>query len=68
MAQAARMQGQAAENQQRIFESASGLVGMMGTAQRGQRVLELAEAKKCDWLSGDPLSTPDATAEPSAER
>jgi hypothetical protein len=68
MAQAAQMQGQAAENQQRIFDSASGLVGMMGTAQRGQRVLELAEAKKCDWLSGDPLSTPEATAEPSAER
>jgi hypothetical protein len=68
MAQGARMQAQAAENQQRIFDSAEGLVGMMGTAQRGERVMALAEAKKCEWLNGDPLSTPQAAPEPQAER
>jgi hypothetical protein len=68
MAQAAQMQRQAAQNQERIFGAAAGAVGMMGTAQRGQRVLELAEAKKCEWLNGDPLSSPEATLEPEAER
>lgn len=62
------MQAQAAENQQRIFDSAAGLVGMMGMAQRGQRVMELAEAKKCEWLNGDALSTPEPTPDPPAER
>ena len=66
-AQAAQMQQQAAQNQERIFDAASGAVGMMGTAMRGQRVMELAEAKKCEWLNGD-LSAPAAAPEPPAER
>jgi hypothetical protein len=68
MAQAAQMQRQAAQNQERIFAAAEGAVGLMGTAQRGQRVMELAEAKKCEWLNGDPLSTPAAAPEPQPER
>lgn len=66
--QGARMQVQAAQNQQQIFDSASQLVGLMGMAERSQRVIELAEAKKCDWLKGDPLSAPEPTPEPQAER
>jgi hypothetical protein len=70
MAQAAQMQRQAAQNQEQIFGAAQGAVGMMGMAQRGQRVMELAEAKKCEWLNGDPLSAPAAApeAEPPAGR
>jgi len=66
--QGARMQAQAEKNQEQIFASAGQLVGMMGMAQRGQRVMELAEAKKCEWLNGDPLSTPAAQPEPAAGR
>jgi hypothetical protein len=68
MAQAAQLQRQAAQNQEQIFGAAQGAVGMMGTAMRGQRVMELAEAKKCEWLNGDPLSAPAAAPEPPAER
>jgi hypothetical protein len=67
MAQAAQMQQQAAQNQKQIFAAAEGAVGLMGSAQRGQRVMELAEANKCEWLNGDPLSAPQATPEPPAE-
>jgi hypothetical protein len=63
-AQAAQMQKQAAQNQDQIFSAASGAVGMMGPAMRGQRLIELAEAKKCEWLSGDSLSAPAAAPEP----
>jgi hypothetical protein len=66
-AQAAQMQRQAAQNQDQIFGAAQGAVGMMGTAMRGQRVMELAEAKKCEWLNGDSFGTPAAAPEPPAE-
>jgi hypothetical protein len=58
-AQAAQMRGQAEQRQQQIFGQGQQMAAMMGPAMRGQRLIELAEAKKCAWLNGDSLSAAD---------
>lgn len=65
--QGARLQAQAAQTQQEIFDIAGQLAGMMGPAMRSQRIMDLAAAKKCEWLNGDPLSAPEAASEPPAD-
>jgi hypothetical protein len=62
------MRGQAEHRQQQIFGQGQQMAAMMGPAMRGQRLIELAEAKKCAWLNGDSLSAPAATPEPPAGR
>lgn len=61
MVQGAQLQAQAGQFQQQMISQAPQLAAMMGPAMRGQRVMELAEARKCEWLKGDPLSTPEST-------
>lgn len=49
-AQNAELQAQTEQNLQRIAGLSSSVAGMTGPAMRGQRLLELAQARDCAWL------------------
>jgi hypothetical protein len=49
-AQAQQAQAQASENLQRMSAMSQGAAALAGPAMRGQRVIELAQARSCAWL------------------
>jgi hypothetical protein len=42
----------AAQNVQQRMQQAQEMIGIMPQMMRGQRVIELAQQKNCDWLAG----------------
>lgn len=50
MAQAQQAQAQANENLERMATMSQGAAALAGPALRGQRVVELAQARNCAWL------------------
>jgi hypothetical protein len=50
VAQSAQMQEQARQNQQAMLALGGQAVGLAGPAMRGQRLIELAQARDCAWL------------------
>ena len=42
----------AAQNIQQRMQQAQEMIGIMPQMMRGQRVIELAQGKNCDWLAG----------------
>jgi len=57
-AQAAGMQHQAAQNQERMVQQAGSVEAAMPTLMRGQRVIELAQAKQCPFLQDRGMAPP----------
>jgi hypothetical protein len=51
-AQAAQASAAAARNVQQLEEVMNNMMGILPQVMRGQRLLELAQARKCDWLAG----------------
>jgi hypothetical protein len=51
-AQAQAQQAQAAANMQQRMQQAQEMIGIMPQMMRGQRVIELAQQKNCDWSAG----------------
>jgi hypothetical protein len=49
-AQAAQGQAQAAKNQQDMIAMGDRMIPIMPQIMRGNRLMELAQAKKCDWM------------------
>jgi membrane protein involved in colicin uptake len=45
-------QVEAAQNIQQRMQQAQEMIGIMPAIMRGQRVIELAQARNCDWLAG----------------
>ena len=45
-------QAEAAQNIQNRMQQAQEMMGIMPQMMRGQRVIELAQQKNCDWLAG----------------
>lgn len=50
-AQAPLQQAQAAQTLQQRMQQAQEMVAMLPVMMRSQRVIELAQARRCDWLS-----------------
>ena len=55
-AQLPAQQAQAAQNLEQSVEQAREMMTIMPQIMRGQRVIELAQARACDWLSQDESS------------
>ena len=51
-AQAQSQQAQAAMNMQSRMQQMQSMMANLPLMMRGQRVVELAQAKKCDWIAG----------------
>jgi hypothetical protein len=51
-AQAPAMQAQTQANVQARAQQAQAMTAMLPQMMRGQRLIELAQARNCDWLSG----------------
>ena len=51
-AQAAQQQAEAARNVQKIAEMGKVMMPILPALMRGERVIELAQARKCDWVQG----------------
>ena len=49
---AAQAQAEAAQNIQSRMQQAQEMIGILPHVMRGQRVIELAQARNCDWLAG----------------
>jgi len=45
-------QAQAAQNIEQRMQQAQEMIGIMPQMMRGQRVIELAQGRNCDWLAG----------------
>lgn len=50
--QAKTQQGQAAANMQAQMQQMQSMMPTLPLMMRGQRVIELAQARKCDWIAG----------------
>jgi hypothetical protein len=50
-AMAQSQQIEAAQNIQQRMQQAQGMIGIMPQMMRGQRVIELAQARNCDWAA-----------------
>lgn len=59
--QAAGMQMQAAQNVEQRMQQANEMVKILPQLLRGQRVIELAQARQCEWVPADVMK-PDAGA------
>jgi len=57
-AQTAGMQRQAAQNQNRMIQQAGNVEAAMPTLMRGQRLIELAQAKQCAFLQDSGMAPP----------
>ena len=53
-AQAEQNAAAAARNVQQLEERMNEMITILPQAMRGQRLLELAQGRKCDWLAGAP--------------
>lgn len=51
-AMAQSQQLEAAQNIQQRMQQAQEMIGIMPQIMRGQRVIELGQARNCDWLAG----------------
>ena len=51
-AQAAQASVEAARNVQQMEERMNDMMTILPQMMRGQRLMELAQARKCDWLAG----------------
>jgi hypothetical protein len=51
-AQAAQAAQQAAQNQQKVVEAMNTMIPILPQMMRGQRLFELAQAKKCAFAQG----------------
>lgn len=51
-AMAQSQQLEAAQNIEQRMQQAQEMIGIMPQMMRGQRVIELAQARNCDWLAG----------------
>jgi hypothetical protein len=56
MGQAAGMQAQAAQNVQQRMQQSNEMVAILPQMLRGQRVIELAQARTCEWLPADVMN------------
>jgi hypothetical protein len=64
MAQAQQAQAQASQNLQRMAAMSQGAAALAGPAMRGQRVVELAQARNCAWLEEAGAAMPMPPAPP----
>jgi hypothetical protein len=55
---AARQAAAASSNVQQLEEAMKDMIGILPQLMRGQRLMELAQSRKCDWLAGPPAGTP----------
>ena len=65
MAQAQRAQAQASQNLERMAAMSQGAAALMGPAIRGQRVVELAQARSCAWLQEAGAAVPPGPSAPA---
>lgn len=66
-AQAAQASVEAARNIQQLEERMNDMIPILPQMMRGQRLVELAQAGKCDWLAGagvPPGGDPSGTVQP----
>jgi len=54
LAQAEQSAAAAARNIQQLEERMNEMMTILPQVMRGQRLLELAQGRKCDWLAGPP--------------
>jgi hypothetical protein len=52
----------AARNVQQLEERMNEMMGILPQLMRGQRLLELGQGRKCDWLAGPPNAAPPSGA------
>jgi hypothetical protein len=62
MGQAAGMQAQTAQNVQQRMQQSNDMVAILPQMLRGQRVIELAQARQCAWLPADVMNPPAGPA------
>jgi hypothetical protein len=60
-AQAAQMQAQTAANNEQMVVMADRMITILPQIMRANHLLELGQAKKCDWIPADAQGMPPAT-------